>query len=108
MPFVQRDESGFIVAVSRQSVVGMTEEVAEDDEGLQSFLAPMQSVDSSLSATDQSFIRVLEDVVQLLVDKGVILFTDLPQSAQNKMLLRQQLRSEMPANLDLISDDYLS
>ena len=50
-------------------------------------------------------MRVLEDVVQLLIDKGVILFTDLPESAQEKMLYRQRLRSKMGGNLNLIGDD---
>ena len=48
---------------------------------------------------------MLEDVVELLIDKGVILFTDLPDSAQEKMMRRQKLRSEMAGKLDLIGDD---
>jgi hypothetical protein len=61
--------------------------------------------DSALGATDLEFVRVLEDVVQLLIDKGVILFTDLPDSAQQKIMLRQQLRSKFSGKLDLIGDD---
>ena len=58
-----------------------------------------------LSVQLYDFVRVLQDVVQLLVDKGVILFTDLPESAQEKMLYRQRLRSKMGGNLNLIGDD---
>ena len=58
-----------------------------------------------LSVQLYDFVRVLEDVVQLLVDKGVILFTDLPESAQEKMLYRQRLRSSIKNNLNLIGDD---
>jgi hypothetical protein len=48
---------------------------------------------------------VLEDVVELLVSRGVILFTDLPDSAQQKMIYRQRLRSALPGSLDLLGDD---
>ena len=58
-----------------------------------------------LSVQLYDFVRVLEDVVQLLVDKGIILFTDLPESAQDKMLYRQKLRSSMKDKLNLIGDD---
>ncbi len=43
--------------------------------------------------------------MELLIDKGIILFTDLPESAQNKMLYRQRLRSKMGDKLELLGDD---
>ena len=48
---------------------------------------------------------MLEDVVDLLISKGVILFTELPDSAQQKIMNRQQLRTELGAALDLLGDD---
>ena len=36
--------------------------------------------------------RVLEDVINLLVDQGTIRFTDLPEAAQHKLLSRRELR----------------
>ena len=105
MPFVKRNEQGGIAAVSQTQESGFDEELAADDLELSAYLASMGHGGSSLSATDQDFVRVLEDVVQLLVDKGVILFTDLPESAQEKMLYRQRLRSKMGGNLNLIGDD---
>jgi len=42
--------------------------------------------------SDQDFIRVLEDVVYLLVDKKTIKLTDLPQSAQDKIKARKDKR----------------
>ena len=61
--------------------------------------------DASLSATDKDFIRVLEDVVELLIGKGVILFTELPTQAQEKILLRRRLRSETTGLSNLIGED---
>ncbi|TXS88939.1 tryptophan synthase subunit beta like protein [Parahaliea maris] len=104
MPFVLRDDSGAIVTVSQLPTEGY-EAVASDDPDLHVFLATAGGDALQISATDQDFVRVLEDVVELLVAKGVILFTDLPQSAQDKMLHRQRLRSHMTGKLDLIGDD---
>lgn len=104
MPFVSRDERGGIIAVSQVPRDGMQLLHAEDRE-LQQFLRGLGGSAAQLSATDQDFVRVLEDVVELLVAKGVILFTDLPQSAQEKMLLRQRLRSDMDGSLDLLGED---
>lgn len=104
MPFVQRDASGQIVAVSQVPADGMAV-IAADHPDLQAFLGQMGESAQQISATDQDFVRVLEDVVELLVSRGVILFTDLPQSAQQKMLHRQALRTNLPSSLNLLGDD---
>ena len=102
MPYVKRDEQGRVVAISLDQVDGFDEELPAGSAELVAFSATPAS---SLEDTDQDFVRVLEDVVQLLIDKGIILFTDLPQSAQDKILRRQQLRSKLGERLDLIGDD---
>jgi hypothetical protein len=48
---------------------------------------------------------VLEDVVDLLIAKGLVLFTELPADAQQKILRRQAMRSEAGNLQDLISKD---
>ncbi|MEP4485888.1 MAG: hypothetical protein ABJ013_09690 [Halioglobus sp.] len=105
MPYIKRDESGHIVAVSQSAESGFDEELSSDHPDVSAFLSNLQSANATLDATDQDFVRVVEDLVQVLVEKGVILFTDLPDSAQEKMLFRQQLRSKLSGNLDLIGDD---
>lgn len=104
MPFVQRDASGQIVAVSQVPSDGMAA-IASDHPDLQDFLGELGEEARQISATDQDFVRVLEDVVELLIGRGVILFTDLPPSAQEKMLHRQALRSNLPGSLNLLGDD---
>ena len=47
-----------------------------------------------MERSDLAFIRVLEDLIDLLVDKGVLLFSELPAEAQQKLLTRQKLREE--------------
>src|SRR6056297_1108638 len=105
MPYVKRDAAGSIVAVSETPDPGCPERVAADDEQLQRFLLALSGDSSELQASDHDFVRVLEDVLDLLIDKGVILFTELPTSAQEKIMLRQRLRAELGSALDLLGDD---
>lgn len=104
MPFIKRDENGLITAVSQNQEVGW-EKVASDDPALSQFLLAAGGDALQLTATDLGFVRVLEDVVELLIDKRLILFTELPASAQEKMLHRQLLRSELGVDMNLIGDD---
>lgn len=105
MPFVKRDEHGVVIAVSRDPAVGCNEELATDDPAVSAFLVEVSSEPSSLDDSDQQFIRVLEDVVDLLIAKGLILFTELPANAQQKIMRRQEMRSAAGNLQDLISDD---
>ena len=105
MPFVKRDDTGMIAAVSQFESAGFEEEVAVSDERLVEFLSDLNAGSSLLDSSDQDFIRVLEDVVELLISKGIILFTDLPDSAQQKMMQRQRMRSELQDRLNLIGSD---
>ena len=106
MPFVQRDREGRIVAVAAQHQGQCAEEVAVDDPQLGEFLAVLneQSL-APLASSDQDFIRVLDDLVELLTAKGVILFTELPEFAQRKILNRRELRSQMLQALDLLEEE---
>jgi len=105
MPYIKRNTAGEITAVSQAQSAECSEEVSADDGQLVSFLAQMTTIERSLDSTDQNFIRVLEDLVEVLIGKGVILFTDLPDSAQEKMMQRQRMRSEIHGKLNLIGDD---
>ncbi len=103
MPFVKRDDAGRVVAVSLEAAPGFDEELASGSSELIGLLT--DGAGDTLAGTDQDFIRVLEDVVDLLIDKGVFLFTELPESAQAKILERQKLRSAAGKSLDLLGDD---
>jgi hypothetical protein len=57
-----------------------------------------------LAESDQSLVRVLEDLIDTLIGKNLIQFTDLPDPAQAKLLERRTLRHSVNA-LNLIEDD---
>lgn len=105
MAYVKRDSGGAIVAASAGPDGDCAEWVDAADPALQAFISGLAGDQAGLEATDQDFVRVLEDVVDLLITKGVILFTELPESAQEKILIRQRLRTELGAALDLLGED---
>lgn len=105
MPFVKRDGAGNVTAISQEPGAGFDQEIPNDDPVIAAFLIEVGADPHSLSATDQDLIRVLEDVVELLISKGLILLTELPADAQQKIMRRQKLRSEIGSVLNLIGED---
>lgn len=59
----------------------------------------------ALSDTDTSLVRVLEDLIDVLITRGVIQFTDLPEAAQAKLLERRETRASLSDRLDLMTPD---
>ena len=58
-----------------------------------------------LARMDVDFIRVLEDLIDILVAKGVINLTDLPPQALDKLSQRRRVRRRLRDALDLIEGD---
>ncbi|WP_341678343.1 hypothetical protein [Niveibacterium sp. SC-1] len=100
MPFVRRNANGEIVAVFRDPSEDAREEVLAGDPQLLSFLG--RDPGESFSSLDAGFIRVLEDLIDALIQKGVLRVTDLPHEAQRKLSERKGLRRRMQGALDLL------
>ncbi|NHC63256.1 hypothetical protein [Paenalcaligenes suwonensis] len=65
-----------------------------------------RSYKQELSASDADFIRVLEDLIDVLISNGTIRMTDLPPEALKKLHARKQTRQRLRnPSLDLINDD---
>ncbi len=107
MLYVQRDEQGQLQRIEAASFVGATETLAADAQEVQAWYADQQ-VESSLLQLKQSdldMIRVLDDLLQVLFNKGVLRITDLPAAAQAKLLGRVQSRSALAGRAPLINED---
>lgn len=59
---------------------------------------------TELSQLDADFVRVLEDLIDALLDKGVLRLTDLPPQAMAKLQRRKSARQRLQNSLDLIED----
>jgi hypothetical protein len=107
--FVKRDSSGAICAVSRDKIAGVDEPIAPDAIELQQFLqAAKPEAQQQLEQTDLQMARVMEDVVNVLIEKSVIRFTDLPVAAQQKLLGRRAVRDRVSGDLIVGDDDVVS
>lgn len=65
----------------------------------------LDAAEQLLSQSDTAIARVLEDLVDVLISRGVIQFTDLPQAAQDKLMSRQETRAKLKNSLQLLPDD---
>ncbi|EXJ11553.1 MULTISPECIES: hypothetical protein [Nitrincola] len=104
--YVKRNHEARIIAVSVEKSADFYEWIEDDASELISFL-PFSAQDSktgSLAFNDTELIRVVDDLIDLLTEKQIIQFTELPQAAQLKLLRRQTLRKKTN-RLDLLSED---
>lgn len=112
MPYVLRNAEGKIIAVSASETAATREWVDEGSHDLNAFLLDMalgkEGVDAgvvrALGDSDLAMIRVVEDVVDLLIEQNLLRFTDLPVPAQEKLMQRRSLRNNLNS-LSLLSND---
>jgi hypothetical protein len=108
---VERDENGEIVSVRRDEDGEKTGVKQAIDEEILDFLSENASPDSifhMLESTDLAVIRVLEDLIDILVTKNVVMFSELPAHARMKLLNRQQMRKRIgDRTLHIGNDDVL-
>jgi hypothetical protein len=66
------------------------------DAELQLFLEKkMADGQKVMQTSDIDFIRVLEDLIDLMIAKNIISFTDFPAGAQKKLLARRGYRAQI-------------
>ncbi len=106
--YVKRNDQGEIVAVSATAQLDFEEQLDAGDAEVIAFLDSIQPENPDevrqLQSSDSDLARVVEDIINLLTDKGVIQFTELPKAAQQKLLQRKTLRKNI-SQLQLVSDD---
>ncbi len=98
MPYVTRDQNGRIAAVHATQNAEATEKLAPGDPELVEFLgrtSDTAGLPSALLTSDLELVRVLEDLITVLIDKRIIMLTDLPKAAQQKLAHRVDLRSQL-------------
>jgi len=108
MPFVKRDAEGKIIAVYENPADGTTEEISAGDSGLSEFLTRAGGAQGGAGEwleSDLALARVLEDLIDILIEKNVLVFTDFPPAAQHKLLQRRGLRSQFSYVDSLFADD---
>ncbi len=98
MPYVTRDQNGRIAAVHATQSAEATEKLAPGDPDLIEFLGrtgDSAGLQDALFVSDLELVRVLEDLITVLIDKRIIMLTDLPKAAQQKLAHRYDMRSQL-------------
>ena len=108
MPFVRRNADGKIDAVFDRPEGDAKEELSADNPELKSFFGILGEDGKPAelwTLADLGIARVTEDLIDLLIDKGVISFTELPENAQQKLIDRRGLRNELGYVAKLFNED---
>jgi hypothetical protein len=61
-----------------------------------------ESLRQNLLDSDADLLRILEDLINVLVDNSVILLTDFPEAVQRKLMNRQKVRDKLRGSLSLL------
>jgi len=102
MPYIQRDPRGAISALTREADPS-SEFLPADDPAIVEFMRnPADSSDKavpdiviSLQQADLELIRVIEDLIDLLESKNVLMFSELPLPVQQKLLKKRGHRQRL-------------
>lgn len=108
MPYINRNEHGDVSQLLDEPNKGGSEWLEVDHPDVIEFLQqPSQAneLKKSLSSSDSEMVRVVEDLVDMLMEKQVFVFTELPEAVQDKLNKRKKLRHDVNALSNLIGDD---
>ena len=108
MPYVTRDDNGNIIGIFRSPMSGASEELSAEDPEIIQFLSDGDSGEQlkwELFVSDLLMGRLVEDMIDVLIDKNVMTITDLPAGAQRKLMRRRHLREKMQAADGLLTDE---
>lgn len=108
MIFVERNHTGEIIALHKNSTKTINEQKSLKDPEVMAFLESHHDagpIKTLLNRTDPGMIRVIDDLVDVLITKNVIKFTDLPEEAQHKLLNRKKVRSDLGKDTIMMDDE---
>ncbi|MDT7837352.1 hypothetical protein [Aquabacterium sp. OR-4] len=107
MPYVHRDADRRIDRLCRDAESDALEFLPAGDPEVQAFLGRGETgADGTpdFRALDADFVRVIEDVVDVLISRHIIAITDLPPEARAKLMSRKSYRDSLfPGGGDLVS-----
>ena len=95
MLYAIRNEEGRIISLSETFQSGAEVVDIKNKEVLE-FLSINDdefSAEEFLTKSDTAVSRIFEDLIDVLVGKNIIMFTDLPEMAQKKLLSRKLARN---------------
>ena len=107
MPYGKRNNKGKLIGIKDESDEIYQQWLSDDDSELLAFMqntVKANELKQSLSVSDDEMIRVIDDLIGLLVEKQVFVFTELPEAVQIKLNTRTTMRSGINPLENLISE----
>ena len=92
MPYVRRNVMGEVESIHKAAAPDALEYLDPSDAEVRRFVALVEQTER-FGTLDADVIRVLEDVVDVMLAKGLIDIAELPPDAQMKLIARRQQRS---------------
>lgn len=111
MFYVSRDKSGYINGIFRKESAKAKELLPDNHPDIAFFFSGIhakqlvQPAFMDLTNSDLAFIRVIEDLVDLLIAKNILTFTELPEKVREKILSRKDTRGNLSGCNDLVVSD---
>ena len=92
MPYAHRSTNGELESLHRTATPDALEFLDTADADVQRFLL-QQAEPNAFGRLDADFVRVLEDLIDVLLSKGMLDTSDLPGIVQAKLVARKDQRS---------------
>lgn len=103
MPYVRRDHTNQIIALLKTPETGVEEFISPNSPEVARFLGKPEQ-EEAFQDMDVELIRVLEDLVDTLIRKNLLIITDLPEKARQKLMARKGLRNSMKGTINFLDD----
>ncbi len=97
MFYVERDADDNVIGLFLKPTASAAEALSFDHPDILAFLSPEHHQDDDaqdLLLSDLSMARVIEDLIEILINKNVLMLTELPEAAQTKILTRKSIRDK--------------
>jgi FMN phosphatase YigB (HAD superfamily) len=107
MPFVKRDASGRVIALFRERSDEAPEYLAVSSPEIAEFSDPeaAHGERTNMLQSDLEMIRVYEDLIDILISKRIVVLTDFPTKAQEKLVRRKRLRSSLSTLTEVLAPE---
>lgn len=107
MAYVLRNDQGSIIATSSTVQVDQHWQFVENKHPEYiAFIEAELKQHAAFRESDIQLARVLEDLIEVLIERNLIQFTDFPSAAQKRLNDRQSMRSKN--RLSMIVEDELT
>lgn len=94
MPYIFKNSEGQIAGSASEKLGADWEFIEGDAKEYLDYLEQSLAEHAPFRESDIQLARVLEDLISILIDRGMVRFTDFPPAAQKRLNYRQSMRKK--------------